>query len=104
MTILERVGVRPVVEKMWKLDVGGLEHIERRPVDSVVKIVDQMDDSQIARGIGRPRKTIRETIKKNVEINEFDRNVVYDRTLWSCLIHVADPTLWDKAWLLLYNM
>jgi len=64
-------------------------NIERRPVNFVVKTVDQMDDSQITRGIGRPRKTI----KKNLEINEFDRNIVYDRTLRSCLIHVADPTL-----------
>jgi hypothetical protein len=26
--------------------------------------------------------------------------MVFDRTLCRCLIHVADPTLWDKAWLL----
>jgi hypothetical protein len=29
-----------------------------------------MDDSQIKRGRGRPRKTIRETIRKDLEINE----------------------------------
>jgi hypothetical protein len=27
--------------------------------------------------------------------------MVYDRTLWDNLIHVANPTSWDKAWLLL---
>jgi hypothetical protein len=32
-----------------------------------------MEGSQITRGIGRPRKTIRDTIKKYLEINEFDR-------------------------------
>ena len=30
-----------------------------------------------------------------------DRHMVYDRTLWRNLIHVADPTQWDKAWQLL---
>jgi len=51
-----------------------------------------MKDSQITIGRGRPRKTIRETIRKNLEINELDQNIVYDRTLWRNLIHVADPT------------
>jgi len=27
-------------------------------------------------GIGRSRKTIRETVEKDVEINELDRNIV----------------------------
>jgi len=38
----------------------------------------------------RPRKTIRETIWKDLEINELDPNKVYDRTLWCNLIHVAN--------------
>ena len=54
-------------------------HVERRLVDSVVRRVDQMDDSQITRGRGRPRKTIRETIKKDLEINELERNMIYDK-------------------------
>jgi len=31
------------------------------------------------RGRGRPTKTIKETMKKDLEINEFDRNMIYDR-------------------------
>jgi len=57
--------------------------------------------SQITRGRGRPRKTIRETIKKGLEINELEKDMVFGRTLWFCLIYVADPTGWDTAWLLL---
>jgi len=30
--------------------------------------------------------------RNDVEINELDRNIVYDRTLWRILIHVANPT------------
>jgi len=56
-----------------------------------------MKESQIRRGRGRPRKTIRETIRKDLEPNELDPNMVYDWTLWRNSIHVADP---DKALLL----
>jgi hypothetical protein len=61
-------------------------------VDSVVRRVDYMEDSQIIRGRGRPRKTIRETIKKDLETNELDRNMVCDRRLWRRLIHVVNHT------------
>ncbi|KAG4927557.1 hypothetical protein JHK85_054105 [Glycine max] len=61
--IRERVGVAPIVEKM----------VENRLS-------------------GRPKKTIREVIKKDLELNDLDRIMVLDRTLWRKLIHVADPT------------
>jgi hypothetical protein len=35
-----------------------------------------VEESQIKRGRGRPKKNIRETIRKNLEINEFDPNMV----------------------------
>jgi len=55
--------------------------------------VHQTEDSQITRARGRPRKTIRETIRKDLEINKLDPNMGYDnRTLWRNLIYVADPT------------
>ena len=44
-------------------------------LDSVARRVDQMKmkDSQITGGRGRrPRKTIKETIRKDLEINELD--------------------------------
>ena len=40
-----------------------------------------MEESQIKRDRGRPRKTIRETINKDLEINELDRSIVFDGTL-----------------------
>jgi len=60
-----------------------------------------MEESHVKRGRGKPKKTIRETIRKDLEVNELDSNLVYDRTLWNLvydrtlwrnLIHVADPT------------
>jgi len=41
-------------------------HVERWPVDSVVRRADQMVDSQITGGRGKIRKTIRETIRKEL--------------------------------------
>jgi len=42
-----------------------------------------MEGSQISRGQGKPRKTIKETVKKDLEINELDKDMIYeyDRTL-----------------------
>ncbi|KAH1193991.1 Retrovirus-related Pol polyprotein from type-2 retrotransposable element R2DM [Glycine max] len=82
--IRERVGVAPIVEKMVENRL--------RPVDSVVSRVDQMERRQTIRGRGRPKKTIREVIKKDLELNDLNRSMVLDRTLWRKLIHVADPT------------
>ena len=39
-----------------------------------------MEESHVKRGRGRPRKTIRETIRKDLEVNELEPNLVYDIT------------------------
>jgi len=80
-TIRGRVGVAPIVEKLVENRLKWFGHVERRPVDSVIRRVDQMEESQVKRGRGRPRKTINETIRKDLEVNELDPNMVYDRTL-----------------------
>ncbi|KAH1203821.1 Peroxisome biogenesis factor 10 [Glycine max] len=71
--IRERVGVAPIVEKMVENRLRWFGHVERRPVDSVVRRVDQMERRQTIRGRGRPKKTIREVIKKDLELNDLDR-------------------------------
>jgi len=91
-TIGEKVGVAPIVEKLVENRLRWFGHVERRPVDAVVRRVDQIEESHVKRGNGRPRKTIRETIRKDLEVNELNLNLVYDRTLWRNLIHVPDPT------------
>jgi hypothetical protein len=64
-----RTRVARIVEKMMETRLRWFGHVERRPIGSVVRRVDRMEGSQITRGRGRPRKTIRETIKKDLEIN-----------------------------------
>jgi len=51
----EGVGVAPRVEKMVENCLRWFGHVKRKPVDYVVRRVDQMEDSQITRGRGRPR-------------------------------------------------
>jgi hypothetical protein len=51
-----------------------------------------MEGSQITRGRERPIKTIRGTVKKDLEINELDKDMINDRTLWRRLIHLTDST------------
>lgn len=48
-----------------------------------------MEGSQITRARGRPRKTTRETIRKDLEVNELEKDMVFDTTLQCRLIHVG---------------
>lgn len=41
------------------------------------------------------------TIRKYLEINELEKDMLYDRMIWRCLVNVADSILCDKPWLLL---
>ena len=45
----------------------------------------------ITRGRGRPRKTIGETIKRDLNVNSLNINMIYDTVLWHHLIYVANP-------------
>lgn len=60
-----------------------------------------MEGSPLARSRGRPRKPIGEIIKKDLDFNNLSIDMISDRILWRHLIHVADSTWWEKAWLLL---
>jgi hypothetical protein len=63
------MGVAPIVEKLVENRLRLFGHAERRVVDVVVRRVDQMEGSQVKRDRGRPRKTIRETIRKDLDVN-----------------------------------
>jgi len=45
--IRERFGVTPIVEKIGENRLRWFGHVERRPVDYVVRRVDQMEDRHI---------------------------------------------------------
>ncbi|KAM7467464.1 hypothetical protein LguiB_015026 [Lonicera macranthoides] len=81
VTIREGVGVAPITEKMVESRLRWFGHVWRRPVDAVVRRVDHMEGSLVVRGRGRPRKTIGETIKKDLEANGFTIDMIHDRPL-----------------------
>ena len=58
-------------------------YVRRRFVEVLVRKVDQMEDSPISRVGGRPRKTITETIKRNLEFN----GLSIDNWAWFMLGH-----------------
>ncbi|KEH40085.1 hypothetical protein MTR_1g021865 [Medicago truncatula] len=78
--------ITPIVEKMIEIRLRWFD------VDFVARRVNQMEGSQITRGVGRPRQTIRKTVRNNIEINEFEKGMIFDKTLWRRLIHVSDAT------------
>ena len=90
--IREKVGVAPIVEKVVESCIRWFGHLWKRLEKVPVRRMDQMDDSPIAKCRGRPRKTIRETIKKDLDVNGLNINMIYDRILWCCLIYMGDPT------------
>ena len=57
--------------------------------------IDQLRNSVNARSLSVSNAVYRSSTMSN------DPNLILDRTLWRNLIHVSDPTYWDKAWLLL---
>jgi hypothetical protein len=50
-------------------------HVESR--DKACRFSSKEEGSQIIRGKGRLRKTIRETFSKDLGINELDRDTIY---------------------------
>lgn len=50
-----------------------------------------MGDNPKFRGRERFRKTIGQTIMKDLYLNGLPLNIIYDRILCRCLIHVSDP-------------
>lgn len=79
--IRNSVGVTHIVEKMVENTLRWFEHVKRKYADFMVRIVDQMERSQTSRCRGRPRKTIRGVIKKDLGINNLGKSMVLDRTI-----------------------
>jgi len=106
----ERERVLPIIEKLIENRLRWFRYVERRLVNVVVRTVDQMEESKVKRGRrGRHTKTIRETIRKDLEVNELDSNMIYEKTLWRNLIHGTNPTPLNRirlccCWLLLLQL
>lgn len=63
--------------KRW-LVVRWFGHVWRGLVEAPVSRVELMEGSQNARGKGKQRKSIGETINKDLEVNSLSIDMIYD--------------------------
>ncbi|AET01329.1 hypothetical protein MTR_8g011260 [Medicago truncatula] len=57
------------------------EHVEIRHADFAVEMVDEIEESHIPKVRSTLRITLKKTIMQNLEINELDKNMIFDKTL-----------------------
>lgn len=95
--IKEQSGVAPIVERMVGSSLKWFGHAMRKLIEIPIRRVDEVKDSPIDRGKGRPRKIIVETIKKDFDFDGLFLDIVYDRMQWHYLICVVDLYLLEKG-------
>ncbi|KAM1634302.1 hypothetical protein ACFX1Q_027734 [Malus domestica] len=67
-------------------------HVQRMPTDAPVRRCDYGTEAQGRRGRGRPRKTLEETLRKDLEDLDLTEDMTQNRAQWRSRIHIADPT------------
>ena len=74
--IREKIGVAPIEEKMTEGRLRWFGHVQRRPIEALVRKVDQMVFNPIRRGRGRPKRTLGEIIKRDLELNNISEDLI----------------------------
>ena len=88
--ISERVGVTSISVRDYRL--RWYEHVQRRDLDVIVRIVEQMVRETYIRNRGRPKRTLDEVIQKYILVKGLSPGKTRDIAKWRRVIHVADPT------------
>ncbi|RXH73982.1 hypothetical protein DVH24_016804 [Malus domestica] len=60
-------------------------HVQRRPIDAPVRRCDYGTEVQGRRGRGRPRKTLEETLRKDLEYLDLTKDMTQNRAQWQDL-------------------
>ncbi|KAJ7976901.1 Retrovirus-related Pol polyprotein LINE-1 [Quillaja saponaria] len=89
--IRKKVKVAPIEEKMRENRLRWFGHIQRRPMDAVVKQGDMVQVPGVRQGNGRPKLTWGAVIEKDMAVLGINENLVLDRYEWRKRIHIADP-------------
>ncbi|KAM2067302.1 hypothetical protein ACFX1T_043651 [Malus domestica] len=87
-----KVGVAEIEGKMRENRLRWFGHVQRRPIDAPVRRCDYGTEVQGRRGRGRPRKTLEETLRKDLEYLDLTEDMTQNRAQWRSRIHIADPT------------
>ncbi|KAM1248608.1 hypothetical protein ACFX2J_044403 [Malus domestica] len=90
--IRSKVGVAEIEGKMRENRLRWFGHVQRRPTDVPIRRCDYGTEVQGRRGRGRPRKTLEETLRKDLEYLDLTKDMTQDRAQWRSKIHIADPT------------
>ena len=77
--IRNKVGVVPIEEKMRETRLKWFDHMRRRPVGAPVRRVDEMEQVVKKRGRGRPKKTLGETLKFDMQCMGLNEDITKDR-------------------------
>ncbi|KAM1362940.1 hypothetical protein EV2_028684 [Malus domestica] len=87
-----KVRVAEVEGKMRENRLRWFGHVQRRPTDAPVRRCDYGTKVRGRRGRGRPRKTLEETLRKDLEYLDLTEDMTQNRAQWRSRIHIADPT------------
>ncbi|RXH71533.1 hypothetical protein DVH24_018888 [Malus domestica] len=87
-----KVGVAEIEENVRKNRLWWFGHVQRRPTDALVRRYDYGTEVQGRRDRGRPRKTLEETLRKDLQYLDPTEDMTQDRAQWHSRIHIADPT------------
>ncbi|KAM2379524.1 hypothetical protein ACFX1X_040788 [Malus domestica] len=71
---------------------NGFGHVQRRPTDAPIRRCDYGIEVQDRMGRGRPRKTLEETLRKDLEYLDLTKDMTQNRAQWRSRIHIANPT------------
>ncbi|KAM1099117.1 hypothetical protein TB2_005635 [Malus domestica] len=87
-----KVGVAEIEGEMRENRFRCFGHVQRRPTDAPVRRCHYWTEVQGRRGRGRPRKTLEETLRKDLEYLDLTEDMAQNRAKWRSRIHIADPT------------
>ncbi|CAN6695366.1 unnamed protein product [Malus baccata var. baccata] len=90
----DKIGNEDIRGKVGVAEIEGKmrENQFRRPTDAPVRRCDYGTEVQGRRGRGRPRKTLEETLRKDLEYLDLTEDMTQNRAQWRSRIHIADPT------------
>ncbi|KAM1191811.1 hypothetical protein ACFX2G_012464 [Malus domestica] len=87
-----KVGVAEIEGKRRENRLRWSGHVQRMPTDAPVRRCDHGTKVQGRRGRGTPRKTLEETLRKDLEYLDLTEDMTQNRAQWRSRIHIADPT------------
>ena len=89
--IHKMIEVAPIEEKMRENRLRWFDHIQRRPINALVRKSNDIHIEDNARGLGRPKIIWVKIIKKDLVWCGLSDIMALDRVEWRNRIHVADP-------------